>query len=77
MYLISAGGYENAKLTNEIWVSLKDVGSDIDVKNISDLTLFRMGSGVGWGVCQKGPPIRFSCLTSANVGINPPKLSEI
>ena len=60
MYLISAEGYENAnvefltiKPTSEIWVSVKDVGSGIGVKNISDLvlTLFRMGVG-----CQKGPP---------------------
>ena len=60
MYLISAEGYENAnvefltiKPTSEIWLSVKDVGSGIGVKNISDLvlTLFRMGVG-----CQKGLP---------------------
>ena len=46
MYLISAEGYKNAnvefltiKATSEIWVSMKDVGSDIGVKNISDLVL--------------------------------------
>ena len=46
MYLISAEGYKNAnvvfltiKTTNEIWVSMKDVGSSIGVKNISDLVL--------------------------------------
>ena len=44
MYLISAEGYKNAsvnfltiKATSEIWVSMKDVGSDIGVKNISGL----------------------------------------
>ena len=46
MYLISAEGYKNAnvqflsiKTTSEIWVSIKDVGSGIGVKNISDLVL--------------------------------------
>ena len=42
MCLISAEGYKNAsvkKATSEIWVSMKDVGSDIGVKNISDLVL--------------------------------------
>ena len=46
MYLISAEGYKNAnvafltiKTTNEIWVSMKDIGSGIGVKNISDLVL--------------------------------------
>ena len=46
MYLISAEGYKNAnvafftiKTTNEIWVSMKDIGSSIGVKNISDLVL--------------------------------------
>ena len=46
MYLISTEGYENAnvefltiKTTSEIWVSMKDVGSGISVKNISDLVL--------------------------------------
>ena len=41
MYLISAEGYKNAnitflaiKTTSEIWVSMKDVGSGIGVKNI-------------------------------------------
>ena len=39
MYLISAEGYKNAnvafltiKITNEIWVSVKDIGSGIGVK---------------------------------------------
>ena len=46
MYLISAEGYKNAnvafltiKTTSEIWVSMKDVGSGMGVKNISDLVL--------------------------------------
>ena len=41
MYLISADGYKNVnvefltiKTTSEIWVSMKDVGSGIGVKNI-------------------------------------------
>ena len=41
MYLISAKGSKNAnvefltiKSTGEIWVSIKDVGSGINVKNI-------------------------------------------
>ena len=45
-YWISAEGYENAnvdflaiKTTSEIWVSMKDVGSGMGVKNISDLVL--------------------------------------
>ena len=46
MYLISAEGYKNAyvafltiKTTNKIWVSMKDIGRGIGVKNISDLVL--------------------------------------
>ena len=46
MYLISAEGHKNAnveflaiKTTSEIWLNMKDVGSDIDVKNLSDLVL--------------------------------------
>ena len=46
MYLISAEGYKNAKVdfltittTSEIWLSMKDVGSGMGVKNISDLVL--------------------------------------
>ena len=46
MYLISAEGYKNAnvefltiKTTSEIWVNMKDVGSGMGVKNISDLVL--------------------------------------
>ena len=46
MYLISAEGYINAavqclkiKRTGEILVSMKNSGSGLDVKNISDLVL--------------------------------------
>ena len=46
MYLISVEGYKNGnvifltiKTTSEIWVSMKDVGSSIGIKNISDLVL--------------------------------------
>ena len=44
--LISAKGYKNAKVshliikeTDELWVSMKDVGDGLAVKNISDLVL--------------------------------------
>ena len=46
MYLISAEGYKNANVyclkirkTDEIWVSMKNVGSRMGVKNIYDLVL--------------------------------------
>ena len=46
MNLISAEGYTNAKVhfleikkTGEIWVSIKDIGDGLGVKNISDLVL--------------------------------------
>ena len=54
MYLISAKGYKNAnvefltiKTTNEIWVSMKDIGSGIGVKNIPDLVLKEI-----YGICE-------------------------
>ena len=54
MYLISAEGYKNAKAdfltiktAVEIWVSMKDVGSAMGVKNISDLVLKEM-----YGICE-------------------------
>ena len=54
MCLISTEGYKNAnvefltiKITNEIWVSMKDVGSGIGVKNISDLVLKEIN-----GICK-------------------------
>ena len=46
MYLISTEGYKNATVyhlkirkTAEIWVSMKDIGDGLGVKNISDLVL--------------------------------------
>ena len=46
MHLISVEGYKNAKVdllkittTIEIWVNMKDVGSGMGVKNLSDLVL--------------------------------------
>ena len=46
MYLISVEGYTNASVnilkirkTGEIWVSMKDIGGGLGVKNISDLVL--------------------------------------
>ena len=55
MYLISAEGYKNAKvdfltittMTSKIWVSMKDVGSGMGVKNISDLVLKNI-----YGICE-------------------------
>ena len=56
MYLISTEGYKNAKFdfltittttTSEIWVSMKDVGSGMGVKNISDLVLKEI-----YGICE-------------------------
>ena len=55
MYLISAEGYKNAnfafltiRTTREIWVNMKDVGSGMGVKNISDLVLKEI-----YGICEK------------------------
>ena len=60
MYLISAEGYKNAndeflttKITSEIWVSMKDVGSGIGVKNISDLVLKEI-----YGICETKNPTK-------------------
>ena len=46
VYLISAEGYKNVGIdclkireTDELWVSLKNVGAGLGVKNISDLVL--------------------------------------
>ena len=54
MYLISTEGYKNAnvgflavKKINKIWVSMKDVGSGIGVKNISDLVSKEI-----YGICK-------------------------
>ena len=58
MFLISAEGYKNAnvafltiKTTNEIWVSMKDIGNSIGVKNISDLVLKEI-----YGICETKNP---------------------
>ena len=60
MYLISAKGYENAnvhfltrKKPSEIWVSMKDVGSGMSVKNISDLVLKEI-----YGICETKNPTK-------------------
>ena len=54
MYLISAEGYKNAnvefliiKTTSEIWVNMKNIGSGVGVKNISDLVLKEI-----YGICE-------------------------
>ena len=53
MYLILAEGYKNAndeflklKTTSEIWLNMKDVGSGMVVKNISNLVLKEI-----YGIC--------------------------
>ena len=54
MYLISAEGNKNAKVdfltiatTSEIWVNMKDVGSGMGLRHISDLVLKEMN-----GICK-------------------------
>ena len=54
IYFFGYEGYRNAnveiltiKITNEIWVSMKDVGSGIGVKNISDLVVKEI-----YGICE-------------------------
>ena len=59
MYLISAEGYKNANVrfltikttSEEIWVNMKDVGSGMGVKNISDLVLKEI-----YGICETKNP---------------------
>ena len=60
MYLISAKGYKNAnvgfltiKTTSESWVNMKDVGSGMGVKNISDLVLKEK-----YGICETKNPTK-------------------
>ena len=60
MYLISAEGYKNASAnilvitkTGEIWPSMKDVGSGMGVKNISDLVLKEI-----YGICETKNPTK-------------------
>ena len=58
MYLISTEGHKNAnvkflkiKTTNDIWVSMKGVGSGMSVKNISNLVLKEI-----YGICETKNP---------------------
>ena len=58
MYLISAEGYKNQnvefltiKTASEIWVNMKDVGSGMGVKDISDLLLKEI-----YGICETKNP---------------------
>ena len=60
MYLISAEGYKNAdvhiliiKKAGEIWASMKDAGSGMGVKNISDLVLKEI-----YGICETKKPTK-------------------
>ena len=60
MYLISAEEYKNAKVdflkitrTIEIWVSMKDIGSGMVVKTISDLVLKEI-----YGICKTKNPTK-------------------
>ena len=60
MYLISAEGYNNTnvdflkiKTTSEIWVSMKDAGSGMGVKNTSDLVLKEI-----YGICETKNPTK-------------------
>ena len=55
MYLISAEGYKNAgvhflkiRKTDKIWAIMKDIGSGLGVKNISNLVLREI-----YGICEK------------------------
>ena len=60
MNLISADGYKNANVnfliittTSEILVNMKDVGSGMGVKNISDLVLREI-----YGICETKNPTK-------------------
>ena len=60
MYLISTEGYKNAevdflniKTASGIWVNMKDVGSGMGVKNISDLVLKEI-----YGICEAENPTK-------------------
>ena len=60
MYLISAEWYKNAKVdfltikrTGKIWVRMKDVGSSMGVKNISDFVLKEI-----YGICETENPTK-------------------
>ena len=60
MDFISAEGYKNAnaeflttKATSEIWVNMKDVGTGMSVKNISDLILKEI-----YDICETKNPTK-------------------
>ena len=62
MCLISTGGYKNVvfclffltiKTTSQIWVNMKDVGTGIGVKNISDLILKEI-----YSICETKNPTK-------------------
>ena len=60
MHLISAEGYDNANVdfltietTSEIWVGMKDVGSGMGVKKISDLILKEI-----YDICETKNPTK-------------------
>ena len=61
MYLISAEGRKNPKVdfltittkTSEIWVSMKDVGSGMGVKNMFDLISKEI-----YGICETKSPTK-------------------
>ena len=60
MYLIPAEGYKDAnvefltiKTTSDIWVNMKDVGSGMGVKNISNLVLKEI-----YGICETKNPTK-------------------
>ena len=60
MYLISAEGYKNTKVdfltiktTGEIWVSMENLGSGMDLKNTSDLVLKEI-----YGICETKNPTK-------------------
>ena len=47
------------KTTSKIWVSMKDVGSGMGVKNIYDLVLTEI-----YGICQTDNPTKEHVITS-------------
>ena len=59
MYLISVEVYKNANVkfltikTSKIWVNMKDVGSGMGVKIISDLVLKEI-----YGICETKNPTK-------------------
>ena len=66
MYLISVEGYNNTnvdflkiKTTSEIWVSMKDAGSGMGVKNTSDLVLKEI-----YGICETKNPTKEQVIMS-------------